>query len=178
MNMRITLPILSVVVSLAMTTQPQASVIVTDIGTTPNGLTSYGRSINNVGLATGNVDTPICCFGNTTSNAFLYSNGSMNDLGEGFGASINDQGQITGHTNANVAFLYSNGSFQSIGSLNSSGSGSQGWGINNAGQVAGWSYIDSVGAAVQRAFLYANGSMQDIGTLGGVNSVGLLIRPI
>lgn len=46
---------------------------------------------------------------------------------------------------------------------------SQGFGINNSGQVTGYSYISSVASG---AFLYSNGAMHDLGTLGGIVSQG------
>lgn len=50
------------------------------------------------------------------------------------------------------------------------GSLSQAYGVNNAGQVTGYSYTTNDEA--QRAFLYSNGVMSDLGTLGGTYSQG------
>jgi probable HAF family extracellular repeat protein len=53
--------------------------------------------------------------------------------------------------------------------------GTRGYGINDAGQVTGESYITPpVGGT--RAFLYTNGQMIDLGTLGGSLSSGLAIN--
>jgi probable HAF family extracellular repeat protein len=46
-----------------------------------------------------------------------------------------------------------------------------GLGLNNAGQVTGWSNA-SAPAYVVHAFLYSNGQMTDLGTLGGSQSFG------
>ncbi len=61
------------------------------------------------------------------------------------------------------AFLYSKGTMTDLGVL-PGGTESIGWGINKAGQVAGWVFKSSGEA---RAFLYSNGTMTDLGTLGG-----------
>ncbi len=50
------------------------------------------------------------------------------------------------------------------------GSLSQAYGVNNAGQVTGYSYTTN--DAAQHAFLYSNGSMSDLGGLGGSYSQG------
>ncbi len=50
------------------------------------------------------------------------------------------------------------------------GSQSQAYGVNNAGQVTGYSYTTS--DAEQHAFQYSNGIISDLGTLGGSYSQG------
>jgi probable HAF family extracellular repeat protein len=50
------------------------------------------------------------------------------------------------------------------------GSNSSGGGINDAGQVTGYSYLTTSGQ--YHAFLNSNGAMTDLGTLGGSYSVG------
>ena len=82
-------------------------------------------------------------------HAFLYSNGTMQDLGtlggtEGAAAGINNKGQVVGNslTTGNLAshaFLYSNGKMQDLNSL-VTGSGwvlSSASGINDRGQIIG-----------------------------------------
>jgi len=50
------------------------------------------------------------------------------------------------------------------------GTSTQGYGINDRGQITGRSYI--AGNAAVHAFLYSGGAMTDLGTLGGTNSEG------
>ena len=50
------------------------------------------------------------------------------------------------------------------------GTSSYGWGINNNGQVAGYSYI--AGSNVSHAFIADGSGMTDLGTLGGTHSYG------
>ena len=51
------------------------------------------------------------------------------------------------------------------------GSYSVAHGINNAGQVVGWSYLHGTSLPTH-AFLYSGGGMTDLGTLGGSSSMG------
>jgi probable HAF family extracellular repeat protein len=113
---------------------------VVDLGTL--GGSSYAYGINSVGDVVGN------CGGN---RAFLYSNGSMIDLGSLGGdlasaLSINDSKHIVGYSHTDVqgitpphAFLYSNGSMVDLGTLGGSNSYAQR--INNTGQITGYSMI-------------------------------------
>jgi len=79
-------------------------------------------------------------------------------------AGMSATGNVTGSNGINVdhAFLYSNGSMRYLGTLG--GDTSDGLGVNDAGQVVGFSYITNDTA--YHAFLYSNGTMQDIGTMG------------
>ena len=65
------------------------------------------------------------------------------------------------------AFLYSGGVMQDLNSLIDPSSGwvlGQATGINDSGQVVGYSYNAN---GQDHAFLYSGGVMQDLGTLGG-----------
>jgi probable HAF family extracellular repeat protein len=93
--------------------------------------------------------------GNGASHAFLYSGGSMTDLGalsQGWLSSalgINNSGEIVGESHLNGgtphAFLYANGSMQDLNNLIPAGSG---WdlewasSINDRGQIVGWGTIN------------------------------------
>lgn len=59
----------------------------------------------------------------------------------------------------------------SMGTLG--GTQSEGWAINNNGQVTGWA--NTAGEA-QDAFIYSNGIMTNLGTLGGPISIGMGIN--
>jgi probable HAF family extracellular repeat protein len=84
-------------------------------------------------------------------NAFLYSNGVLQNLGSGDALGINDAGVVVGQLNGE-GFMYSNGSFQTIGT-----SGYEACGINDSGQVVGTvNFGDDM-------WIYSNGSFQDLG---------------
>ena len=131
----------------------------TDLGTLARGTISYGKSINSSGQVAGNSSTN----GSLDNHAFLYSNGTMTDLGTlggttSFAWSINDSGQVVGWSAAangyEHAFLYSNGTMTNLGiGLTYS----QAYAINNRGQIVGTSDGD--------AFLYSNGVATDLNRL-------------
>ena len=137
------------------------SYIVIDLGTLPGGGYSIGQGINNSGQVTGDAGQTT-----DTAHAFLYSGGSMNDLGaQSAGKGINNSGQIAGVFDitggASHAFLYSGGSMSDLGTLG--GDNSFGVGINNSGQVTGVS--DITGGGHQVAFVYSGGTMHDLNDL-------------
>jgi len=153
----------------------QPSYIVIDLGTL-GGTYSYAAGINDSGQVVGLSSLT----GDTANHAFLYSGGTMTDLGTLGGSSgssssaagINDSGQvvgsstITGEDTVNHAFLYSGGIMADLGTLG--GTYSNAAGINDSGQVAGESH--TTGDTAYHAFLYSGGIMADLGTLGGTNS--------
>jgi len=153
----------------------QTTYTITDLGTLNGGFYSIGRGINDSGQVTGYSFTAA---GDT--HAFLYSGGSMTDLGTlggtySYGQGINDSGQVTGYsqgTGSTIhAFLYSGGSMTDLGTLG--GIYSIGQGINDSGQVTG---LASTLDGSQHAFLFSRGNMADLGTLGGSTSTGMGIN--
>jgi probable HAF family extracellular repeat protein len=136
---------------------------------TLGGTNSYGYSINGAGVVVGDANT-----GFSGSRAFIYD-GTLravrSELGAGsIARSINESGQITGGTNFSqgMAFLYDPEtlSVRPLGTL-SGYSSSQGFGINNLGDIAGVAYNNGR----ERAFLRTTTrGMIDLGTLGGSDS--------
>ena len=155
-------------VLVSFTSEAFAEYIITDLGTLPGGHYSYARGINSSGQVVGTS-------GSTNGeHAFLYSGGSMQDLGALPGAAnisaanaINDSGQVVGSSNQR-AFLYSGGVMHDLGTLPGADSraySTEAFAINNNGQIAGTS--------AGQAFLYAGGNMHALGTLlGGALSFG------
>ena len=106
-------------------------------------------------------------------HAFLYSGGSMQDLGTHavdqyceLANGINNSGQVVG-----VLYrpyrpfppsFYSGGSMQDLGTLG--GATVCAFGINDSGQIVG--FADTADWP-NIAFLYTGGSMQDLGTING-----------
>lgn len=138
---------------------------------------SQAYGVNNAGQVTGYSYTT----NDAAQHAFLYSNGSMSDLGslggsysQGYG--INLAGQVTGYSavandTALHAFVYQNGSMTDLGTLG--GSNSKGFALNAVGQSTGQAYDASNNG---HAFLYSNSTMTDLGTLGGTFSYGSSIN--
>jgi probable HAF family extracellular repeat protein len=173
-----------VVAGLATAAIAAPSYVATPLGTL-GGNGSSAMAINAAGQVTGlsyvTHWTPPAPDPHVQWHAFLYSGGTMHDLGTfggniSSGTAINASGQVAGFAALNNlpypaaathAFLYSNGALIDIGTLG--GSNSSAAGINAKGQIVGRS--DSTVDPYGRAFLYSNGSMTDIGTLGGPGAI-------
>jgi probable HAF family extracellular repeat protein len=152
----------------------------TDLGTL-GGTISDAMGINDRGAVVG---TSNIAPGNTQVDAFLDRGGKLTDLGPinpafvGDGlVSINAGGVVSGlSAGGNDAAIDRNGTDIDLGSL--AGLGSVARGLNDSGQVVGFSPIAIVPAAngsslpslIVHAFLYRRGKMSDLGTLGGMNS--------
>lgn len=144
------------------------------IGTLPLGESSRGYGINSAGAVTGDSRVGPVTFPEFQNHAFLYSGGSMTDLGT-FGSSysqgtgINDYGQVVGWSgyapNANHAFLYSGSGLLDLGTFDSGAGSSIAYGINNAGQVVGYSDHRVGDDRLSLAFLYEGGGLIDLNTL-------------
>ena len=113
---------------------------VTDLGTLPGGYESTATGINNNGQVVG--------YGNGASgDAFLYSGGSMTDLGTlgsqgSFACGVNDLGQVVGSSVTSVgnqlAFIYSDGVMTPLGTLpGNSYPDACAYAINDRGQAVG-----------------------------------------
>ena len=130
-------------------------------GGSPTGINASGQVVGFVGTS-------------TATDAFLYSNGTMTDLGtlggsDSYAYGINDNGQIVGYTdrggiNDNVqAFLYSNGTTTDLGPWAAIG-------INKSGEVVG-------NSPNYHACLYSNGTTTDLGSWRaiGINDSGVVV---
>jgi probable HAF family extracellular repeat protein len=139
------------------TASGQVQYTVTDLGTLSGGTVSYASGINNLGQVVGFSWTSS---GSNGQHAFLYSGGTMQDLGtlggnRSWAWGINDGGQVVGEADTSSgdqhAFLYSHGTMTDLGTLGGPLSGV--YGINNLGQMTGFSSIRNAGAT--DAFLYS-----------------------
>jgi len=118
----------------------------------------------------------------TETHAFLWQAGSMKDLGtlggtDSYATSINQGGQVAGVSLLNTAinpdtglpafhpFLWENGKMQDLGTLG--GTMAQPTGINDSGQVIGFSTI--AGDQATHPFFWDGHQMVDLQTLGGEN---------
>jgi len=145
------------------------------------GNQSKARGINNSGQVTGfSVTDPAGPF-KGYAHAFVYSGGTMHDIGTlnnsnyhsvSYGNAINSSGQVAGWASPASnpdymhAFLYSGGVMTDLGTLGGSAGASEALGINDAGDVVG--YTTTI-TGTTHAFLYSGGVMHDLGTLPGGN---------
>jgi len=167
--------------------------VVTDLGVLPGGDASEGVWISDNGLITGSatngvVDPLVPVIQET--RAVLWKDGGAIDLGtlggyESGATSVNDRGQVVGVATNTIpeplpfsflgtqirAFLWQDGAMRDLGTL---GSGNDAFAefVNERGQVAGWSFINTTinpttGLPTFEPFLWEHGTMQDLGTLGG-----------
>jgi probable HAF family extracellular repeat protein len=138
----------------------------------------YGaaRGINKLGQVVG-----ISAYSNGVTHAFLYSAGSVVDLGAFMGATgyscaygINDQTQVVGvspnQNGADRGFLWQNGSMTDLGDVGGGTGGAYAYHINNGGQVVGESWSGApTSQGPHYAFLWQNGVMSNLGVLPGAN---------
>ena len=151
-----------------------------DLGTL-GGSNSQADGINRSSQITGYSDVSVT--GKVQEHAFLYTGGTMNDIGKllsglpnSFGYGINNSGHVAGTAyNAGYsqphAFFYNGTTAVDIGSLG--GLGATALGINDGDRIVG--YYDTANSA-SHAFQYFGGTMTDLGTLGGDYSYGIGIN--
>jgi probable HAF family extracellular repeat protein len=140
-----------------------------DLGTLSPSIpssSSYAYGINDLNQVVGVSD----------NSAFLWQNGSMQNLGSFSAVDINNNSQIAGNMGS-TPILWENGTIQYLGNLGIPiGFVNK---INDSGQVVGLSYVNSTD---YHATLWHNGIIQDLGTLGGnsskaygINNVGQVV---
>jgi probable HAF family extracellular repeat protein len=91
----------------------------------------------------------------------------VTDMGAFAPAAINNNGQVAGNLaggSSTLACIWSDGTTTGLGALGPGGA-SYAYGINQSGQVVGWSVVAGGGYAI--AFLYSNGTMTPLGVLPG-----------
>jgi probable HAF family extracellular repeat protein len=172
--------------------------LLTDLGALPGVNSSFGSWITANGLiagASGNGEIdPLT--GGPEIRAVFWSNGSIIDLGtfggnESLANAANNRGQVVGlATNAISdpfnfygygtqmhAFLWQNGVMRDLGTLG--GPDSIAYWVNEAGQIAGISYTNSIPnpplttLPTMHPFLWENSTMHDLGTIGGTQVIQL-----
>jgi len=165
---------------------------ITNLGSLGSGGTQPA-AINASGQVTGFSDTSTsvaerCPYPRGTchfhpQHAFLWSNGTMTDLGSLVGAdggssgsAINSSGEVAGVSSTATkgvgnAVVWTGTKMVDLGALAplSSGSSSTAGGINDSGQVAGY-WEDSTGA--DHPFLYSNGTMTSLPEPGYATAQG------
>lgn len=160
------------------------SFTIQDLGDLPGGIFSEAKAVNDSGQIVGGAAT----YGRFQIHAFLWDNGELEDLGTlpgditaaGISSeayAINNHGEVVGEAatlNGFHAFLFDKEGMKDLGTLPGNLQ-SRATGINDGGQVVGYSY--RLSPDTKRAFLWENGEMFDLGTLlGGGYSEALAIN--
>jgi probable HAF family extracellular repeat protein len=165
---------------------------ITDLGTLEGGFESLAAGVNTrgqvVGLADNGVPDDYSIVGlPTQTRAFLWQNGTMQDIGtlpggtDAIALMVNERGQVVGESySANsvpsppnftcrdfpltlYGFFWDNGKMVDLGTLG--GNCTQAYALNNRGQVVGQSTVPA--DETNHPFIWEKNRMTDLGTLGG-----------
>lgn len=146
--------------------------VIQDLGDLPGGSWSSAYAINNAGevagygqignMFRGFLWTP------TTGYIVLGTFGGMNS----YAMAVNDLGEVVGSADladgTSNAFLSTGGALIDLGTL---GGSSYAYGIDNSGEVVGYSYVDGA----PHAFLYKDGAMLDLNDLLDPSDTGWVL---
>jgi probable HAF family extracellular repeat protein len=163
--------------------------VMTDLGALPDGANSFAAAINSTGSIVGLADVFDPLIGQRT-DAALWEDGQISDLGTLGGPfavanDINNRGQVVGGglntifdpfsllggTTQTRALLWHEGTMKDLGTLG--GDDAFAILVNERGQVAGYSYTNSIpnpqtGIPTLAPFMWCDNHIVNIGTLGGV----------
>ena len=121
---------------------------VTVIEKLPEHRYNIAQDINNLGQVVGHYGIVKTVGGNLSAEAFLYSDGIIQDLGiDAYETGINDNGQIVISSKGSKPFIYQNGVLTNLNSLINSEFRNAGWylqsavEINNKGQIIGQAWF-------------------------------------
>lgn len=151
--------------------------VVHNLGTL-GGDSSSASAINNNADVVGDSTTS-----SGEDHAFLSSGGVIHDLGTLGGSSsqacsVNDSQQVVGWAYKaddfdQQPFLYSGGTMQYLGSLGTDYAGGIAYGVNNGGQVVGYSFLTN---GDSHAFVWLQGQMYDLNNLLVNTNWGLILE--
>ena len=157
--------------------------VVREVLPTFGGSAAVANAINDDGDAVG---ISGC---NPTFYAVLWRHGAPTNLGSlggvagNFAFDINNKGQVVGQSDlpgdiVHHAFLWQHGIMTDLGTLTAELPTSQADGINNRGQVVGFSNNDAIGDASAVAVLWENGIITDLNTVIPADSPLFLMEAV